>query len=125
MKKKKPGASRPMPYFSLPLIYLSTFLLSGVFSLQAQDALARNGRTRNNFQQNETRITLDIKNERLQQVLERIEKQTPYVFVYANDEIKSGQKVTISVKDKGLNQVLDDLLTPLKITYQLLNAVLQ
>jgi TonB-dependent starch-binding outer membrane protein SusC len=70
-------------------------------------------------QQAEAKITLQAKNEKLSVVLERIEKQTKYVFVYSNDEINSTQKISISVKDKMLNEALQELFAPLNIHHEL------
>jgi TonB-linked SusC/RagA family outer membrane protein len=101
-------------------LFISAFFHFGVTAVPAQ--LAYNSSVRTTIvQKPELRITLDSRNEPLQRVLEKIERQTAFVFVYANDEIKSMQRVTISVKDKNLTSVLTGLLTPLKIEYQLLN----
>jgi TonB-linked SusC/RagA family outer membrane protein len=62
-----------------------------------------------------------VKNERLSSVLEKIEKQSSFVFVYANDEINPLRKVSISIKEKSLNDALSELLTPLNIGYELVN----
>ena len=57
----------------------------------------------------ERRITVQAKNEKLSLILERIEKQSSFVFVYANDEVNTAQKVTVIIKEKNLNEALTDL----------------
>ncbi|WP_431216444.1 STN domain-containing protein [Puia sp. P3] len=54
-------------------------------------------------------------------ILEKIEKQSNFVFVYANDEINPQRKLSVSIKDKNLNEALADLLTPLNIAFELVN----
>jgi TonB-linked SusC/RagA family outer membrane protein len=69
----------------------------------------------------ENRVSLQVNNELLGQVLERIEQQTPFVFVYSNDEIKAAQKITVNVKDQQLGDVLKMVLTPLDIRYEMIS----
>ncbi len=71
--------------------------------------------------QAETRITLRVRNEKLGAVLEKIEKQINFVFVFSNDEINISRKVTLDVKDKNLGDVLKELLSPLGTTYEFVN----
>jgi TonB-linked SusC/RagA family outer membrane protein len=71
--------------------------------------------------QAEARITLRVRNEKLGPVLEKIEKQSNFVFVFSNDEINISRKVTLDVKDKILTDVLRELLSPLGATYEFVN----
>ena len=64
-------------------------------------------------------ITLNVKNERLATVLEKIEKQTGLIFVFANDEVDVTQKVSIAVTNKNITQVSKQLLQPLGINSML------
>ncbi|THU40523.1 TonB-dependent receptor [Niastella caeni] len=72
------------------------------------------------YQEKETRITLQIKNEKLQVILGKIEKRSGYAFVYSNDEIDADQKLSIQVKEKELRDVLSELFTPLHIGYEII-----
>ncbi|WP_298733234.1 TonB-dependent receptor [uncultured Chitinophaga sp.] len=69
----------------------------------------------------ESRISLQVKNEHLEQVLEKIEQQTTYVFVYSNDLVKTAQRISLNVKDKQLSEVLPMLLSPLNVSYELID----
>jgi TonB-linked SusC/RagA family outer membrane protein len=95
-------------------------LVLNVFPLQAQLAFAAPVKTYHVYQDRESKITLQVKNEKLQSILEKIEKKSRYVFVYSNDEINTSQKVSFTVKDKELTDVLSELLTPLRINYELM-----
>ena len=106
--------------------YSSTCILSlccllGVFPLRSQTAFSSPLKSWTPFQTQDRKITLQVKNEKLGAVLEKIEKQSSFVFVYANDEINPLRKVTISIKEKNINDALSELLTPLNISYELVN----
>jgi len=100
---------------------LSFCLLLGVFPLRSQTAFSSPLKSWTPFQTQDRKITLQVKNEKLGSVLEKIEKQSSFVFVYANDEINPLRKVTISIKEKNINDALSELLTPLNISYELVN----
>lgn len=69
----------------------------------------------------EHKITVQVKNEKLATVLSIIERQSSYVFVYANDEVNTLIKVSVSIKDKSLSEALTEILAPLNISYELVN----
>ncbi|MBO9729632.1 MAG: TonB-dependent receptor [Chitinophaga sp.] len=63
-------------------------------------------------------VSLQVENASLAQVLEKIEAQTSLVFVYANDDIKATQKISLNVKDNKLDDVLQMILLPREINYE-------
>lgn len=69
----------------------------------------------------EKKISIQVKNVKLTDVFEKIEQQTPYVFVFSNDDIRAAQKISLNVKDKKLEEVLQMVLSPLDIRYELIN----
>ncbi|WP_295122533.1 TonB-dependent receptor [uncultured Chitinophaga sp.] len=97
--------------------------------LKAQNAYAANTLRHTAFDQQgndsrkplEKRISLQVKNARLAEVLEKIEQQAPYVFVFSNDDISAVQKISLNVKDKRLAEVLEMVLSPLDIRYELIS----
>ncbi|UII19624.1 TonB-dependent receptor [Fulvivirga ligni] len=64
------------------------------------------------------KINIDVKNANLSDVLSLIEKQTGSTFLYQSQLI-SKHKVTIHAVDKSLKQVLDSILEPLDIAYEI------
>ncbi|MBN9384211.1 MAG: TonB-dependent receptor [Chitinophagaceae bacterium] len=96
-------------------------LLLNIFPLGAQTAFSSPLKNWAAAQVKERRITVQAKNEKLALILEKIEKQSGYVFVYANDEVNTVQKVTVIIKEKSLGEALTDLLTPLNINYEMVN----
>jgi TonB-dependent starch-binding outer membrane protein SusC len=117
---KKVTTKRLLPAVKLAgMAYLSVF---SFFPLQAQVASASADYNEAEQQQTrESKITLQVKNEKLSAVLDRIEKMSGYVFVYSTDEINAAQKVSINVKEKPLADVLRELLPPLNILHEILN----
>ena len=67
-------------------------------------------------------VTLKVDNERLRVVLTQIEKQTAARFVYSSKTIGADRPVTITTTDKQLNEVLKELLKPLKLTYRIVGG---
>lgn len=55
-------------------------------------------------------ITLDIKNESIKQVFREIEKNSEFVIFYFEEDIDSDKNVSIKVKNKTVNKILDQLL---------------
>lgn len=98
---------------------LCIFLLN-TFPLKAQFGYATVSKTYTAYQ-TDKKITLQAKKEKLLGILESIQKQTKFSFVYSNDEINVSQKVSITVKDKPVEEVMQSLVGPLGIEYEILN----
>ncbi len=64
------------------------------------------------------KITLDIQNQEVKNVLKHLEKQTNVKFVFSSKLIQSNRKATIKVNDALLSSVLDQLLKPLQLEYK-------
>ena len=116
--KKRPAAllcsiARCTAIFFLPLLV--------IYSAQAQLAYSPPPKDFVINQQLDKKITLRVRNEKLGLVLEKIEKQSNYVFVFSNDEINVARKVTLDVKEKILPDVLKELLSPLGAAYEIVD----
>ncbi|RAK00514.1 TonB-linked SusC/RagA family outer membrane protein [Larkinella arboricola] len=90
----------------LPLL-LMTWAVGTAFALdgKAQDLLAR-------------KVTLRAKQLEIKRVLREIEQQADIQFVYSSRLIPSHQKITYEAAGQNLEKVLDDLLKPLRATYE-------
>jgi TonB-linked SusC/RagA family outer membrane protein len=107
---------------SIKSLSLACMLLINVFPLNAQTAFAEPKSKMQLPRQTirepkEDLITLNVKNEKLVTILDKIEKQTGLIFVYANDEINVTQKISITVYNKTIAEVSRLLLQPLGINF--------
>lgn len=64
------------------------------------------------------RISMSADNERVESVVRRIGKLADVRFVYSPQLIQSDRKVTLSVQNEALANVLTSLLRPLQLTYE-------
>ena len=106
-------------FYAFSGLYAVSFLLLTVLNLPAQVANASPFKAANFYQAKENKISLQIKNEKLQAILEKIEKKSGYAFVYSNDEINTEQKLSVNVKDKNIGDLLSEIFTPLHIGYEI------
>ncbi|MES2893767.1 MAG: TonB-dependent receptor [Bacteroidota bacterium] len=105
---------------TMKTVAIGCTLLINVFTSAAQYAFAAPKKNISISQNTlEDKVTLNIRNERLDNVLEKIEKQTGIVFVYANDEVDVSQKVSIAVTEKTLPETVRQLLQPLGIGFMI------
>lgn len=87
---------------------LSVFLvLVSLFSAHATISSSQN-----------TRVTIPGKVLSLDKLIEEIEQQTDYLFVYGENDIDLQQKVKVDVRNKTVTEVLDHTLKNLGITYE-------
>lgn len=71
------------------------------------------------FAQN--KVTLDLENTTLREVLTEIKKQTDYKFLYRNSEVDVNSKITLKVFDEPAITVLDRLFESAGIAYRIID----
>ncbi|WP_375437571.1 TonB-dependent receptor [uncultured Hymenobacter sp.] len=69
----------------------------------------------------ERKISLKAQAQTIESLLSQLEKQLSVRFIYSPSLIGSDRRVTLEVADKPLTQVLDELLAPRKIQYEVRN----
>lgn len=67
----------------------------------------------------DARITLDVKDTPLKQVLKEIETQSGLTFLYSDTKVDVSQNVSVSVQGVSLNQALEQTFTGTKIAYRI------
>jgi len=67
-------------------------------------------------------VSIQMQSAEVRNVLSRIEKQTSIKFIYSTNSIQARQKVTINATNSRLSQVLDELLAPLNIGYEVVDS---
>lgn len=68
-----------------------------------------------------TKVNLNVQNVELESVFMMIQQQVGYKVFYNNELVDAKQKVSIRVTDVSLDSALHTLLTPLDMTYKLVN----
>ncbi|MDR2058432.1 MAG: SusC/RagA family TonB-linked outer membrane protein [Dysgonamonadaceae bacterium] len=62
-------------------------------------------------------ITIQRENAAIGEILKEIEEQTGYFLVFSKEDLNINQKVTLKIKNEKLDKALSRLLSPLHITY--------
>lgn len=93
----------------IPIIMRITLILlfASIFQIQANSAHSQ-----------EAKISLDIKNSTIEKVLQTIEGESDYYFLYSNRLINVDKEVSISVNDVSISSVLDKLFSSEDIGYE-------
>lgn len=84
----------------------AVILLVSIFTIHAESTHSQN-RT----------VNITKNNVNLNEIIEEIEKQTDYLFIY-NDRVDVKLKTSISAKDESIEEVLNTLLKNTKISYE-------
>ena len=64
-------------------------------------------------------INLNLRNVTIEQAFKAIEEQSEFSFFYNEEEVNSDQRISIHVKDKGITEVLSQLLNRNDIAYKI------
>lgn len=70
------------------------------------------------------KISINANGSEVKKVLNQVEKQVDVRFVFSSKLIQSGRKVNVSAQNKPLYEVLDDILTPLGLQYELSGKII-
>lgn len=110
MKKNKSEGNyltEKVPIKHFLLIMRTTFILLFicVFCAMAEMSFTQNAR-----------VTINKRNIALKEVLNEIEKQTDYLFIY-NNEVNTNEKVTVKAKQKAVSEVLNSILKEKNMNY--------
>ncbi len=82
-------------------------LLLGFIQLMANDSFSQS-----------TRITLNLKNARVEDVLMKIEEQSDLYFIYNREAVNVNRKVNVSYTDQKLSDILSDLFKGTNVTFE-------
>lgn len=72
----------------------------------------------NTFSQN-TKINLDVENETIQNVLEKIESKSDFKFFYKSSDIDENRIVSLKAKNKKIAEILDQIFEGQPVTYSM------
>ncbi|WP_420322217.1 TonB-dependent receptor [Flagellimonas sp.] len=111
--KKRPqsGVLLPNFKFDLKMKLSSLFILIVMLNLQA-----------NNTYSQKTKVSLDYEDVTTENVLDAIERDTDFRFVYRLKDVNLQRLVTINVKDKSIHMVLDLLFEGTQTSFKVRNT---
>lgn len=67
-----------------------------------------------------TRLSLDLKNVSITDVLKSIESKSEFVFIYENEVLKLDRKVTIRVNESSVDKILSELFKDTGINFEII-----
>ncbi len=67
-------------------------------------------------------ISVHMESAELKRILNQIEKKANIKFIYSSHSIQVSQRATLKATKRSLSQVLDELLTPLQVQYEVLDS---
>jgi len=70
------------------------------------------------------RVSIRVKDVSVMKILEMIEAQSEYAFVYNNEQVKHLKPVSLAVKDEKITHILDKCLEGSDLTYELVDKVI-
>lgn len=110
MKKLLISTRSPYAQFKYDLkMKLSTlFILASLFSMKANDGYGQN-----------TKVTLNMINVTVGQVIDKIEHSTALEFVYIIDDIDLERKVSINAKNEKIVKILERIFTNTSTTFNI------
>lgn len=93
----------------IPLAMRVTLILLCLiaFQLQAEDVYSQ-----------KTKISLDMKSASVEKVLQTIEEESDYYFLYNNKLVNVDRKVSVRVKNAAISDILDKLFASQDVEYQ-------
>jgi TonB-linked SusC/RagA family outer membrane protein len=97
----------PIKHFLLIMRTTVILLFTCVFCSMAETGHSQNAR-----------VTINKRNSTLREVLNEIEKQTDYLFIY-NNEVNTNAKVSIRSKQEAVSKILNSLLKDKDLSYSM------
>ena len=95
----------PFKHFLLIMRTTLILLFACVFCSMAEISNAQNAR-----------VTINKRNATLREVLNEIEKQTDYLFIY-NNEVNTNERVSVKAKHEAVSNLLNSILADKKTNY--------
>ena len=69
----------------------------------------------------QTKLSVSLKDVSVKEVLKSIEEQSSFFFLYKNENIDVSRIVTVDIKDKSVENILDEIFKGTTITYEIVN----
>ncbi|TKK71026.1 TonB-dependent receptor [Ilyomonas limi] len=122
MKKEKPTLRKGKagsPYVFFKSFFICTLLIVAANGY-TQEVYAFQSPSRQNSRQQQ-KINLHAKDEKLSVILDKIEKQVAYVFVYSNDDVNATQRISVDVNNADITDVMQIISKQIDKDYEVVN----
>jgi TonB-dependent starch-binding outer membrane protein SusC len=113
MKKSAPGALLRVPHLFIKCLLIMKFTILIIFAFSLQSFARGYG---------QDNITLNLQKASLKKVFKVIEQQGVFRFVYKDEILPSEQRVSITVENASLDEVLKKILENTALTYKKLSG---
>lgn len=113
MKKSGPGALSRVPHLFIKCLLIMKFTILIIFAFSLQSFAHGYG---------QDNITLNLQKASLKKVFKAIEQQGIFRFVYKDEILPRDQRVSISVENAPLDDVLKEILQHTALTYKKLSG---
>lgn len=70
------------------------------------------------------KLNLDLKDVDIQTALKEIRKQTGYLFFYKNEDLKNTGRLSVRLRNAGVDQALDEILVNTNLRYQIIDKTI-
>ncbi|MEM7548983.1 MAG: TonB-dependent receptor [Bacteroidota bacterium] len=99
------------------VMVLFFYLIIGNYQAYSKTNVSNSSKATMNQKILEKKISLDVRLESIESVLEMIEDQSDVTFIYSKSKLPVENKISYSVNSGNLKEVLADILFPNQITY--------
>lgn len=70
------------------------------------------------------KVSLDLRNASIEQLIKDIRKQTGYFFLYKSEQLRNAPKISIRLEDADLEQALEKTLAPTPLTFRIVDQTI-
>ncbi len=70
------------------------------------------------------KVSLDLRNASIEQMIKDIRKQTGYFFLYKSEQLRNSPKVSVRIKDADLEQALEKTLAATPLTFRIVDQTI-
>ncbi len=67
-----------------------------------------------------TKLNLDLKNVTLREVLDYVEQNSDFIFLYKNEEVDIDKKMDVNLQNASIDEIMRELLADQNVTYKVL-----
>lgn len=113
MKKNNPfreGFYHSLKKISLTMRFAICLMFLGILEANANEIYSQ-----------KTKLSLDFTNTELSKVLDKIESESEFFFLYNEKLLDTDRKISISVKDQLIGNILDELFTGTNVKYTIVD----